>query len=323
MSQRRGKKSATPIKDKAPETVAMASDTTETDLSSTKMKWLSPSHYLGMTPSQFCALLCISISSTQCLNLYRAVQLGEETRFCQLNYVHDNDSFLKCKPSDLSMLYLKYQTDILRIALCSLGSFLCWEQEDLLKSWNLANAIAPFGTQIAMLWTQRSVLEGKELIGLTSLAFLCITSSYFGRQGKTAIDLKEGMYNIVLLITSANVSSGITSMILEGPEAFLQVSGDKALTEGAKALFNLILAGDFFSLMFLPTCALFLFDAGRKRMLLFCMSVIALVHALYQLPLQREIWIDAPGRQSRSMILFFVYLLGALLPPFHRFVIKK
>ena len=48
-----------------------------------------------------------------------------------------------------------------------------------------------------------------------------------------------------------------------------------------------------------------------------------LVHAFYQLPKQKEFWQDASGRQSASMIMFFVFMAGAMIPSFDKAVIKK
>ena len=50
---------------------------------------------------------------------------------------------------------------------------------------------------------------------------------------------------------------------------------------------------------------------------------LMLVHAFYQLPKQKEFWQDASGRQSASMIMFFVFMAGAMIPSFDKAVIKK
>lgn len=344
MTQRRSKRSSTTSK--TTETVVENSPNNEKDgntmSSSTTAttslnKKLAPSNLLGMTPAQFCALLCISIAMTQYLDVYRSVQAGPETSFCSRHYVHDatvtngaSKDTIQCTASDFVILTVKYQTTFLRIALCGVGLLICWNKEDLLRSWNFASAIAPLGIQIVVLWIHKSNLIGKEFLTYIALSFLCITSNFYDRQQKTGIDLKEGLYNIVLFGTSMLMSSVSSSMWIQGPEAYLNLiisdeAGDTSLavTNGGRAMWSMIVAGDFATFMFLPTCALFFFDATRKRILVFCMSIMVLFHALYQLPQNKDIWLDAPTRQNASMIFFFVFLFGALFPPFSKITIKK
>jgi hypothetical protein len=51
--------------------------------------------------------------------------------------------------------------------------------------------------------------------------------------------------------------------------------------------------------------------------------MLALVHAFYQLPLQKDIWQDPSGRQTVTMGFFFVFVAGALIPSFDKAVMKK
>lgn len=60
-----------------------------------------------------------------------------------------------------------------------------------------------------------------------------------------------------------------------------------------------------------------------EKVLLFCMAVLMLFHAFYQLPLQKEIWQDPQGRQNASMMFFFVFMLSALVPSFDKIVVRK
>lgn len=348
MSQRRGKRSSNTSKtteavvetpsDHDKDENANSIATTSTSLN----KKLAPSNLLGMTPAQFCALLCISVAMTQYLDVYRSVQSGPDTSFCSRHYAHEpnvsngsastmesKDTISPCTTSDFVILTVKYQTTLLRIALCGVGLLICWNKEDLLRSWNFATAIAPLGTQIAVYWIHKSDLIRKDSVTFLALAFLCITSNFYDRQEKSGIHLKEGLYNIVLFVTSMFMSSVSTSMWLQGPEAYLKLNPNEddgnvvAVTNGGKAMWSMIVGGDFATFMFLPTCALFFFDATRKRIFLFCMAIMTLAHALYQLPQNKDIWLDAPARQNASMIFFFVFLFGALFPPFQKITIKK
>jgi hypothetical protein len=53
------------------------------------------------------------------------------------------------------------------------------------------------------------------------------------------------------------------------------------------------------------------------------MSFITIYHAFVQLPSQKDFWIDASTRQSFVMGLFVCMIVGAMLPSFDQFVIKK
>jgi len=53
------------------------------------------------------------------------------------------------------------------------------------------------------------------------------------------------------------------------------------------------------------------------------MAVIMLVHALYLLPLQKDLWEDGTERQNVCMIVFFALFLGAVIPSFDKVFVKK
>lgn len=65
------------------------------------------------------------------------------------------------------------------------------------------------------------------------------------------------------------------------------------------------------------------FDEERKRGLLFAISILALIHAFYHLPAQKDYWNDAPQRQTIIVGLSVVTFVGGVLPPFDKFVVKR
>lgn len=47
-----------------------------------------------------------------------------------------------------------------------------------------------------------------------------------------------------------------------------------------------------------------------------------MVHALYHLPMERELWIDAPSRQNFAMGILVMCMVGAVFPSFDNIVVK-
>lgn len=163
---------------------------------------------------------------------------------------------------------------------------------------------------------------GPEIYSLGAILVLTLLSNYEGREGTRRFRVLEGVGNMVLLGMMGVMSFWISQYLILGPEHYL-VFGGEMITEGARGLWNIMIGVEYSSFMFVMTFALFYLNEWRKRSLLFSMGILMLVHAFYQLPKQKEFWQDASGRQSASMIMFFVFMAGAMIPSFDKAVIKK
>lgn len=316
--------------------IAATEASTTADTSSTpasKFSMFSPSNAMGMSPSQFSSLVCISIGMTHCLDVYRSVQEGESSTYCNRYFAYSPQiedpaaDPLQCTVGDLGIMQLKYQTTIMRIILYFITMMLCWGKEPLLRSWNIATAISPLGTSIVGMVMQKDYLLAPEKFSLFALLVLCFTSNREGRGEKIRMNLKEGLYNIALFLLTSIMSYFVSNHLILGVESYTVFSsdadGDKAVSEGGKALWFMMIVVEYSSFMFASTFALFYFDESRKRVFLACLSMLALVHAFYLLPLQKDIWEDPSGRQTASMGFFFVFVAAALIPSFDKIVIKK
>jgi len=118
------------------------------------------------------------------------------------------------------------------------------------------------------------------------------------------------------------MSFSISNYVILGPAQYLNF-GEEEIGEGGKGLWNLMVGVDYSSVMFVSTFALFYLDELRKRTLLFGMGILTLALAFHDLPGQKDIWQDASGRQSISMLIFFLFMAGALIPSFDKAMIKK
>lgn len=154
------------------------------------------------------------------------------------------------------------------------------------------------------------------------IIFLTLVTNYEDRRTKSRFHLKEGLYNIVLFGVTCGMSFSISNYVILGPAQYLSF-GEEDIGEGCKGLWNLMVGVDYSSVMFVSTFALFYLDELRKRTILFGMGILTLALAFHDLPGQKDIWQDASGRQSISMLIFFLFMAGALIPSFDKAMIKK
>jgi len=261
-----------------PSVATAAEASTITDTSSTpatKFAMFSPSNAMGMTPSQFSSLVCISIGMTHCLDVYRSVQEGESSTYCNRYFAYSPQiedptaDPLQCTLGDLGIMKLKYQTTIMRIILYFITMMLCWGKEPLLKSWNIATAVSPLATSIAGMLMQKDYVLAPEKFSLVALLVLCLTSNREGRGQKMPMNLKEGLYNIALFLMTSIMSYLVSNHLILGVESYTMFSsdgdGDNAVSEGGKALWFMMILVEYSSFMFASTFALFYFDEARKR----------------------------------------------------------
>lgn len=142
---------------------------------------------------------------------------------------------------------------------------LCWTKESLLKSWNTANAISPFATSIVGLGIHKATLKGPEAFSLIALMVLAISSNREGRQDRLPMNIKEGLYNIVLLILASFMSMMISSHLLEGGVERYLTFDAADITAGGRALWFMTIIVEYSSFMFAATFSLLFFDEARKR----------------------------------------------------------
>ncbi len=62
---------------------------------------------------------------------------------------------------------------------------------------------------------------------------------------------------------------------------------------------------------------------NKLQLLLFFLAAIFLVHAIYHMPMEKDIWIDAPTRQTMCMGLFVACIAGVVLPEFKNIEMKR
>lgn len=296
----------------------------------------SLSSALGMTPAQFSSIVCMSIGMTHCLDVYRSVEQGPSTTYCNRHFayspqiVDSSADPLFCTLGDLGVMKVKYQTTVMRIILYFITMMLCWSKEPLLKCWNFANIISPIGTSLVGFMMQKDNLLAPEKFSLVALLFLCVSSNLEGRGERHPIQLKKGLYNVTLFTMTTILSYLVSNHLMLGVERYTlyscdggETNVDNCVSRGGKALWFMMILVEYTSVMFTCTFALFYLDDIRKRLLLFCMAVMMLFHAFYQLPLQKEVWQDPQGRQNASMAFFFVFMLSALVPSFDKIVVRK
>lgn len=305
-----------------------------TTSSKSKFPSYSLSSALGMTPAQFSSIVCMSIGMTHGLDVYRSVEEGPTATFCNRHFAYSPQQIdasadpLFCTRGDLAIMQLKYQTTVIRIILYFITMMLCWSNESLLKCWNFANIISPLGTSLMGLMIQKDNLLAQEKFSLMALLVLSFSSNLDGRGQRLGMNLKKGLYNLTLFLTT-NIWSFVVAnhlvLNVEGYTVFQcnDESGDDCVSRGGKALWFMMVLVDYTCFMFTCTFGLFYLDDVRKRVLLFCMAILMLFHAFYQLPLQKDIWQDPQGRQNASMGYFFVFVVSALIPSFDKIVVKK
>jgi len=294
--------------------------------------------------------------------MYKSIQDGLETTYCNRHYVNNNATYvdaisiengdedidtdtdnipylLLCTESDLGIISMKSHMTILRIVLCLLISLICWNDDGLLKAWNMAHLFCPLLIQVVglkLLPICKDDLKGDEAIAIGALVILSVASNYQGRKEKKPfLNIKEGMYNIVLFAVTTGISYFIANHMIESVEGYTtfgggavgETKGDKELndggvTPGGRALWNMMIMTEYSTFMFAATFALFFFDRARKKTVLFIMGVLAMVHALYHLPMEKELWIDAPSRQNFAMGIFVICMVGVVFPSFDEIVVK-
>ena len=329
---------------------------------------------LGMTQAQFSSMILISIASSHCLDIYRSSLQGTETSYCDryFAYAHNGESdenqTLSCTESDIAILTLKYQTTAMRMVLSFLITIICWSKESLLKTWNYASLISPLGTSVLGLLyhKQTKILAAPEVYSLGAIMVLFLTTNYYGREDRRPLNVKEGLDNVVLLILTSLMSYWISNHILGAEHYLVFEKGD--ITDGGRALWNMMIGVEYVSFMFASTFSLFYLDPLRRRVsssidemcifvfhhimrIFYCivcsrahslsnimiifmhvyiikqttlvfMAILMLLHAFYQLPLQKDIWKDPSERQTTSMMLFFAFMAGAVIPSLD-FSVKK
>ena len=179
----------------------------------------------------------------------------------------DQDAIIEelgCTPSDLSILNVKYQTSVIRIALCVVVTMLCWGNQPLLKSWAYAYAIFIMIT-LSGLMTQSEYLKGSEKFSLIAMLVLILTTNRRGRQGRVNFDIDEGLFNLVLFTLVVFISIIIsTHGIVVGIEEVTTFRIED-VTPGGKALWYMTVVVEYSILMVIGAFALFFFDEGRKR----------------------------------------------------------
>lgn len=319
----------------------------------------SSSPIKGLSPPQFSMLVCISLAFTHIIDLRKCLSLAKDafrngvmipadtdadvnvnlesltnaTAFCARHFQNMTDikadvnnleevvSELGCTASDMSILNVKYQTSILRIALCVATTMICWGDEPLLKAWNFA-----YGSFVVIymvcLVLQMEFLQGNEKYSMVAMLVLILTSSRVGRIPRSRIDLNDGLYNIVLFFFTILSSYIISNHLILGIDEFTYLGKDD-VTPGGKAIWFMIIGMEYSILMVVSIFGLFYFDEGRKRALLVFMAFITIYHAFIQLPSQKDFWADASTRQNFVMGLFVCMLAGALIPSFDQFKMKR
>jgi hypothetical protein len=257
---------------------ATNTNTTTTTASNNAPKFpsYSLSSALGMTPAQFSSIVCMSIGMTHCLDVYRSVEQGPSTTYCNRHFAYSPqlvDSAadpLFCTQGDLAVMKLKYQTTIMRIIIYFITMMLCWSKEPLLKCWNFANIISPIGTSIVGFMIQNDNLLAPEKFSLLALLFLSVSSNLDGRGERLPIHLKKAMYNLSLFMMTSILSYLVANHLMLGAESYTvhgcnEENMDDCVSRGGNALWFMTVLVDYTSFMFTCTFALFYFDDIRKR----------------------------------------------------------
>lgn len=252
----------------------------------------------GLSPPQFSMLVSISLAFTHIIDLGKCLNLAKDafhngimdtnsdvninpellvnaTAYCarhfqnmteikaDVNNLQEVVAELGCTASDMSILNIKYQTSILRIALCVATSLLCWGEEPLLKAWNFAYGSFVF-ISMTCLVLQMQFIKGNEKFSMIAMLVLIITSSRVGRPQRTRIELKDGMYNIVLFFFAVLTSYIIANHLVLDIEEFTYLEKDD-VTPGGKATWFMIVAMEYSIMMVVSIFGLFYFDEGKKR----------------------------------------------------------
>lgn len=338
MSERRGKRAAT----------------------TSSPAW-SPSQATGMTKAQFCSIVCVFVAMTNWIDMNKSLVDGTDSTYCSrhFKYTAETDEngeeiALLCTESDLGIIAMKSHMTILRLVLALLVALMCWNNEGMLRSWNYAYAICPLLSQVVVSQAVdicRNSLKTSELRSILAVLTLSLASNYEGRQGRMPFNIKDGMHNILLYSLTIFGSYLVASHLIDGPKGYTPYSD---FTAGGEALWIISIVTDYAMMMFTVTFGLFFFDNQRKKvrlgikcidfltsvtvhpsqifcqsnvyilqLLLFFMAAIFLVHAIYHLPMEKDIWIDAPARQTMCMGLFIVCIAGVVLPEFKKIEMKK
>lgn len=272
--------------------------------------------HLGVASAENLATLSINATAFCLRHFQNTTEIQAD-----LNNPEEIIAELGCTASDLSILNIKHQTSILRIILCVSTTILCWGNQPLLKTWNFAYGIFVILT-IACLLLQSDFLKGNEKYSLAVMLVLCFSSNRNGRQNRLRLDVDEGLFNLVLFSLIVFMSYIISTHLIYGIEelTYLEIND---VTPGGKATWFMNVVMEYSILMVVGAFALFYFDEVRKRALLLFMSCITIYHALFQLPSQKDFWLDGSMRQNCAMGMLVCMLAGALTPSFSRFVVKK
>lgn len=223
---------------------------------------------------------------THCLDLYRSVQNGEETLYCNNYFSYSPQKLdptadpLACSNGDLGIMQIKYQTTILRLILFFCVMMMCWSNESLMKSWNYANAVSPLATSLIGFFYQKDYLSAPEKFSIGALLFLALSSNRKHRSGKFHIDLKEGLYNNILFFMTTGFSFLISDHLMVGFGN--QIRDDLEVSNGGKALWFMMVLVEYTAFMFAGTFALFYFDAVRKRVSTTCIVCYRWLYSLHR-----------------------------------------
>ena len=93
---------------------------------------------------------------------------------------------------------------------------------------------------------------------------LLLTSNRRGRQGRLRLNIKEGMFNLVLFTLVVLMSSIITSYLIQDVEVFTSLHTND-ITPGGRATWFMTVVVEYSIVMIVSLFALFFFDEERKR----------------------------------------------------------
>lgn len=205
--------------------------------------------------------------------------------------------------------------------MCLLTCIAAWGHEPVLKSWNITYGVF-LVVQIGAMFFHQDVIQVKEAYTLMAVVVLIISSNRIDRSGRYKIDIGEGMHNLVLYAVTCGMSYFIASHMIFGLGEYTTLNMDD-VSAGGEAVWFMTVVVDYSALMITAAFALFYFDEERKRAVLLTFGFVMLYHAFIQLPTQKEFWVDASFRQTCVMGIFAAFIVGAVVPSFNKFVVKK
>jgi len=315
----------------------------------------SPIQQRGMNHAQLTLLIYFTFFMSRQMELSRAVANGPSTTYCSHKFLSlrkkkkqgeeqqqekedstifddlnqrpdDSPAFdatiFGCDETDWKIVQVRHQTSSIRVVLTLITGLFCWKDTPLLTAWNMVFCLCPVLTSIVALYHLRDVLVATDLNGLAALLIIGFSSSRRGM--KTPIHPGSGgngFFNTVLYGLSVGIAA-LMSMHLTGEGIVRHIRGDGLVSEGGHGVWFMMVVVDYGFMLVLFTFALFFFDEIRKRAMLFILGIISLFHAFLQLPLQKDIWLDAAARQNVAVSMAVIMFVGALLPSFNKFTIK-